>query len=39
MNFILLTILLALSTYLPRVLPALFISRMHFSKKARILDL
>lgn len=36
MNFVLLTLLLALSTYIPRVIPAVFISSLRFSKKARI---
>lgn len=34
-NFALLLVLLALSTYIPRVIPALLIDHMHFSKTAR----
>ncbi|WP_289424143.1 AzlD domain-containing protein [Faecalibaculum rodentium] len=35
MNMLVLTICLALSTAIPRILPAVFISRMHFSRGAR----
>lgn len=35
MNMLVLTVCLALSTAIPRILPAVFISRMHFSGKAK----
>ena len=35
MNTTLLIVLLALSTYIPRVLPALFIESIHFTKRWR----
>lgn len=36
MNFVLLTILLSLATFVPRVVPALFINKMKFSGRAKL---
>ncbi|UNT93798.1 hypothetical protein [Allobaculum sp. Allo2] len=36
MNFFLLTVLLSLSTMIPRLVPALLVSKIHFSSKGKI---
>ena len=36
MNFFLLTVLLSLSTMIPRLVPALLVSKIHFSYKGKI---